>query len=1000
MPNAGFPTVSILNGLGNGTFAAPVTIVLPNNAQRLRDVGDVDLDGWADLGVITSPPGGQGSLVLLRNDRNGGFQPPTEIIGPIGVGFTTNADFNGDGRPDLVAIGFQINQVLIMEGDGAGGFTQVASYLTGPGQNHLVVLDLNGDERPDIVGTIRGAVYTLLNVCAGDTGTSVDLATTITGPASASAGDTLTFTVTTTNNGPDAASAATITIAVPTGMEYVSSAGLSCSELWGTVSCPAPPLPSDGEVEFTVQVSATGAGSRIIRAMATAAEADSEPSNDIGSATTAIAAGPVTFVVTNTLDGAKGSLRVAIGDANNNPGSINTIAFNIPGTGPFTIAPLSQLPSITTPVIIDGTTQPGYTNAPIIELSGVNVGGTGLNINAGNSTVRGLAVNRWGSGVVLNTNGNNVIEGNYIGTNVAGTAAAANTNGIVANSPNNRIGGTTAAQRNIISGNTGNGLSLSGSNNTVLGNYIGTNPAGTVVIGNGFSGVATNGIGNTIGGDVAGAGNVITGNGAVSNGAGVHLFGGSGNFVRGNFIGTNPAGNAAMPNAYNGVVVQNSNNNIVGGTTPGARNIISGNGIAPNVGHGVDVIGTASGNQITGNYIGTDVTGAVALPNRSNGVNLSSPSTSTTIGGTTAGAGNVIAFNTQNGINVGTGTGNAIRNNAIFSNSSLGIDLGGNGPTANDAGDADTGANNLQNYPVITLASAGSVSGSFNSTASSSFSLDFFASSTCDISGFGEGQRYLGSTSVSTDATGNTTFEATLAGLVSGEVVTATATSNATGNTSEFSACLTAAGGGQTFVVNTTADSGAGSLRQAIIDANATSGTLDTISFNLPGTAPFIIAPTTFLPGISAPVIIDGTTQPGYAGTPLIELDGTNAGGGTNAFFVNASDTVIRGLALIRFGTGGSGTCPPCPASGGGGIVFQGNRNRVENTYVGVRTDGITPAGNRTDGIWILGNQNIVSGNVISGNGWRGIELSTWLNRQHLYREPNWHQRRGHSGHR
>src|SRR5436309_1781274 len=249
-----------------------------------------------------------------------------------------------------------------------------------------------------------------------------------------------------------------------------------------------------------------------------------------------------TFTVTNTNDSGAGSLRQTILDANANAGT-DTISFNITsGSGVRTINLLSALPDITGPVTIDGTTQPGFAGSPLIELNGTGASGlAALYITAGNSRVKGLVINRFpGGGIYLVNAGGNVIEGNYIGTNALGTAISSNVSlGIwMSNSPNNTIGGTTAASRNIISGN-GTGVfegvrieSSASTGNQVLGNYIGTDVTGAVALGNTGSGIFINGANNnTVGGTSAGAQNVIAGN----QGSGIDI-NASNNTVQGNYI--------------------------------------------------------------------------------------------------------------------------------------------------------------------------------------------------------------------------------------------------------------------------------------------------------------------------------------------------------------------------------------------------------------------------------------------------------------------------------
>ncbi|MDW8241475.1 MAG: right-handed parallel beta-helix repeat-containing protein, partial [Acidobacteriota bacterium] len=235
------------------------------------------------------------------------------------------------------------------------------------------------------------------------------------------------------------------------------------------------------------------------------------------------------------------------------------------------------------------------------------------------------------------------------------------------------------------------------------------------------------------------------------------------------------------------------------GTTAGARNIISGNN-----GNGVRIFAFfgrgASGNHVQGNFIGTDVTGAADLGNSGNGI-LIEGAPNNMIGGTAAGAGNLIAFNGQPGVFVAgtTTTGNAIRRNSIHSNGGLGIDLeplgGTPGVTPNDACDGDTGANNLQNFPVLVSASSSggstTITGTLNGVANRLFILDFFATTPCDPSGHGEGQTFLGSATVTTDSTCNASFTVTVPiALTSAQNVTATATDTTTNDTSEFSACV------------------------------------------------------------------------------------------------------------------------------------------------------------------------------------------------------------------
>jgi len=519
---------------------------------------------------------------------------------------------------------------------------------------------------------------------------------------------------------------------------------------------------------------------------------------------------PFVFTVANTSDSGGGSFRQAIMDANSMGGG--TIQFSIPGTNVHTISPLSVLPTITQPVVIDGyTAQQGAspnTNPPtmginavvLIELSGAtappNSNFSGLTINADNCTVRGLVINSFQHDAMDVLSNGNVIAGNFIGTNAAGTAALPNgSQGVGAvivggTASNNTVGGTTPDARNLVSGNVGEGVFIQlGTGNTVQGNLIGTDVTGALALGNTDRGVLVTGANTLIGGPTVDARNVIS-----ANNRGVDLNGGSSSTVQGNFIGTDVTGTIALSNPNAGVNLDTGlSNNLIGGlaATAGAPpgNLISGN--AGN--YGVILGGGAFGNFIQGNIIGADITGAQSLGNLG-GIVINGPGN--TVGGTTAGAGNIIAFNgamcaspNDIGVAITGGTSainNAILGNSIFSNGGLGIDLIGGtegtcGVTANEHCDPDLGPNDLQNYPVITSASASggnvTVSGTLDSVASTSFDVEFFSSPACHSSGFGQGQHFLGSTNVTTDANCNASFGPLTFPLPNGDtVVTATAT--------------------------------------------------------------------------------------------------------------------------------------------------------------------------------------------------------------------------------
>jgi hypothetical protein len=460
-----------------------------------------------------------------------------------------------------------------------------------------------------------------------------------------------------------------------------------------------------------------------------------------------------TYTVTTTADSGAGSLRQAILDANA-AGGTDTIGFAIVGSGVHTISPASALPQITGPVTVDGYTQSGAsanTNAPdqatnaviLIELDGTNTGiGSDAAVlffaaGSGGSTVRGLAINRGHyAGIRLSGVAGMILEGNFIGTDPSGTVPHGNTNfGILGNNgPSNvTVGGTTPAARNLISGNGSAGIDFGSAGLGGTGHLIQGNLIGTDATGG--NALAGQQVGVQI--DSAASTNITIGGTTPASRnvlSGNGLYGVRLNGGSGLFVRGNFIGTDVTGTGpvpnLNYGILVGANGSTIGGSASGAGNVISSNAI-----DGLSIGGGVTGVVIQGNLVGTDPTGTFALGNQNRGISVFG--STATIGGTAAGEGNVIAHSSGGGIVLlGSVAGNAIRGNSIYANGTIGIDLASDGVTPNDALDADTGPNGRQNFPIITsaapLAPSGTeVIGTLDSTPSTTYSLDFFANPAC-----------------------------------------------------------------------------------------------------------------------------------------------------------------------------------------------------------------------------------------------------------------------------
>ncbi len=505
-----------------------------------------------------------------------------------------------------------------------------------------------------------------------------------------------------------------------------------------------------------------------------------------------------TFVVTDTNDDANpNSLRWAIIQANaSGAASGAAIDFDIADSGAVAIHLTAPLPAIDVPVVIDGTTEPGYLGSPLVEIDGSGLTGAGidgLSLTAGGSTVRGLSLVGFSdSGLMLTSGGDNEVAANYLGLTPAGAVLANGCGIALVGSSGNTVGVGTTGVGNVISGNTGDGVliepgaGIDSASNTIVGNDIGTSPDGLHVIANAGAGIDVAGAStNVIGGPGPVFGNVVSGN----QGAGIVVTGvRSGTTIEGNLIGVAADGKTPLGNRGDGIHLDDAPGTTIGGSEFGDGNIIG-----ANQANGIETAGDTTGLQVLGNDVGTDLSGRLNLGNQQDGICLGSSANS--IGGTVAGATNVIAFNGAGRVGaaiqlLGKVDQDTILSNSIYGNAGLGINFG-SGPTPNHA-PGTPGPNDYQNYPVLSVAqndgTATTVQGSLYETPNTSYVIQFFANQQPDPSGYGQGKLLIGSTTAQTDDKGNATFSVDMPpSAAAGYYVSATAT-DPEGNTSEFAA--------------------------------------------------------------------------------------------------------------------------------------------------------------------------------------------------------------------
>ncbi|HSA21505.1 MAG TPA: hypothetical protein P5076_08655 [Myxococcota bacterium] len=492
-------------------------------------------------------------------------------------------------------------------------------------------------------------------------------------------------------------------------------------------------------------------------------------------------ASAATFVVVSSGDGGDASpgdgacataagvctLRAAIQE-HNALGGANAIHFNLSPLA--AIRPSTNLPAPDSDLVIDGTTQPGFTGIPLVVLDGVDVGG-GIGLRPdGRSEIRGLVLVLWERGIVLDRGPDVVVAGNFIGLSLSGISAQRNGYGNLIASPHHVIGGPDPADRNWISGNDIAGIEIydTGDYTLIEGNYLGTDAGGNLDVP------------NTIGIESFGAQDVVIRDNLISGNTyfGLRLMG-IGGAVTGNLIGTDASGTLPIPNEIGAEISGNGTQvgPVVGGPEPGAGNTISGNSFGA-----LDVSAEV---LVQGNRIGTARDDLRPISNGEFGISAQGPAT---IGGAAPGAGNVIAYNGGLGINPGPGIQARdvvfMQRNSIFSNAGLGI---------HRTWDPVYGA-------FLSEARSTRVRGSAVFLPFRSVTVDLYANTSLDPSGFGEGETWIGSAAVFTDAAGSATFEISLAfPMAPGLFVSATITDTDEGTSGfspglEVSGCLPGSG--------------------------------------------------------------------------------------------------------------------------------------------------------------------------------------------------------------
>jgi len=533
----------------------------------------------------------------------------------------------------------------------------------------------------------------------------------------------------------------------------------------------------------------------------------------------------------------------------------------------------------------------------------INVGGESI---IGTTTAGNLISGNASTGIDILTDSVVQIVGNRVGTTADGSAALANSGrGIWLRDSwaGGMIGGadhdpwTCNRACNLISGNTGYGLQIGTVNylsHEIRGNFIGTNLAGNAALPN-MGGIYIQTDAN-VGGAGSGDGNLISGN----IGHGVQAAGGLLS-VQANRIGTTATGMAALGNQGDGIRIGPNRASIyIGGV--GAGNVIAGN-----TGHGIQSIEDdpfmSANQEVQANYIGLGADGITCIGNAGDGIRFGAGARSIDVGGTSAGMGNRIGCNGGDGIVLlGSAARYMLLGNLFRDNGEMAIDIDDDGVTANDPDDNDIWRTNFPTLAsAVNTAGVTRISGSLAAAAATNYRIEFFDNSTCDGSGHGEGQSLIGNASHSTDASGNTAFSIDVAALAAGRKITATATSvegtepSISYSTSEFSACVTVV----TPPPAPTASNNGPICNGQNLQLNAS--TISGVSYAWTG-------PNGFASTQQNPSITGATTAATGLYSVTATIGGSTGAAGTTTATVNACQISINDPAAVSEGTGSNST--------------------------------------------------------------------------------------------